>query len=417
MYNIQPQDNIVITGDAQNYDDITAIPMMLLNFKNVRAICITNGAWTNIGAAIEILNNIVLAVLKRDEVRVYRGSAKSSADELYNTLGIFNNIINQDEQVNIDNMYGARSYVTNIVSILEEKFGIEIDIGQMSKVAGDRDDFYQYAQSLPNLVIVSLGTMTDVAPIAANAKAIIQQGGRFYDPNRPISLPKVNPGASSNLYLDPIAAKASLVANSENIWWVFSDAVVDVRTTQETVNRLLTIKTNNPMYNAFIYALAMYYQGMVNMGINLPISDATLPIILKHPELVTNVEVRSIDIVDSVMHSYTETPTEIITTISYDKRIGSMIDGPYPTNLVLNVNNTDGQMTFYFYQMLRHHFTNLPTPPSPPSPPPLPPLLPFPGEGGHGIIGVTLIESNLSANIISTTINGQTNSQVEYSFN
>lgn len=350
MYSIQPEDNIVITGDTQNHDDIVAIPMMLLNFDNVRAICITNGAWTNIGASIEIINNLLLAVLKIGSVRLYQGSAKSSTDEQYDTLGTFNNIIDQKEQADIDNLYGSRSYLTNIISSVKDILGEELDLGITSRVAGNKEDFYKYAKSLPNLVIISLGSMTDVVPIISDAKAVIQQGGRFYNPNIPPSFPKINPGASSNIYLDPSAARKSLISDGQKIWWVFSDAVVDVRTTQDTVDRLNSINTDNPLYNRFLKVLAMYYQGIVNDGIDLAVSDATLPILLKYPELATEVERGSIDIVDSVSYIRTETDSRIFVTVSYDKRIGSMIDGPYQTNLVQKIDSA--RAIPYFYQML-----------------------------------------------------------------
>lgn len=56
--------------------------MTLVNFRNVKAICITNGAWTNIGSAIQVMRNIVLAIaFKLNNTKVFRGSAKSTPDE------------------------------------------------------------------------------------------------------------------------------------------------------------------------------------------------------------------------------------------------------------------------------------------------------------------------------------------------
>lgn len=202
--------------------------------------------------------------------------------------------------------------------------------------------------------------------------------------------------------------------NGDNIWWVFSDAVVPVRNTQETVNNILKIKTNNPMYQVVLYAIAMYYQGMINLGINLPISDATIPILLLYPHLATNVVKESIDIDDGVFHTYTENVNEIISTATYSKQVGSMILGDYTTNLVMGVNNTDGQMIQAFYQMLTRNF-KLPVYPIPPiiiKPPFIPP-----SNNNHGIVGVTLVDSTINANIVSTTINGKTTVQTDYTLN
>lgn len=356
MYKIQPEDNIVLVTDGINYDNFAATAIALTQLGNLRAICSTHG-WSSVGYSIEGINNLLVAALKYSKVKFYTGSVTSLPDQKYGTFGLFNNIIDQVENNLIDNMYGGRAYLTNIISLYREYISDDITIGDMSQTDGDKNDFYNYAKTLDNLVVISLGPMTDVVPLQSYYKALIQQGGRKYNPVTPIELPKVNPTASSNLYLDPIAARSNLVNSSERIWWVMSETLIDVYTTDQTAALLRNLKTNNPLYNVFLRVMAIYYQGMADIDLVLPLSDVTAIMLVLYPELATRVETIAVDISDQFTVQYTETKDCIISTVVYDKTIASMIPGPYITNTVTAVESQ--LMAKLFYRVMAPEFPQI----------------------------------------------------------
>lgn len=346
MQGIQPEDNVVVITDGINYDNFAATAIALANLSNLVAICSTNG-WSTVGYSIEPINNLILAVLRWRGVKFFAGSVSSRPDQLYRTTGLFNNFIDPEENSQIDNMFGGRSIVTNIVNSYRELIDDSVSIVSMSEPDGDKYDFYAYARQLPNLVVVSLGPMTDVVPIVDNIKILVQQGGRFYNDYRPIELPRVNPTASSNIYLDPVSAREVLHSIGDRIYWVMSETVIPVLTDDETAAMLRSLSTNNPLYNMFLRALTIYYQGMSDMGYILALTDVTAILAAMYPQLVTKVEQKYVDIVDDFKLRYFESDTEIISQVRYDKRIGSMVEGSQLTNLVTGIDDTAMKKLFY----------------------------------------------------------------------
>lgn len=318
MITVKPTQNLYIFGDLQNYDDFITVTLGLMHLPYLKGLVITGGAWTNPGTGAFALQNLC-SLCKRDDVQIFIGSVKSTFDEENHTLGTFSKRISMEEMIDVDLLGGALGQLKNQNNIRY------------------RRDFVEEITSQENVAILSIGTMTDVLKVIElpNVKVVYQQGGRIKGEEvieKELDANRINPDASSNLFLDPIAADECLRRAGDKIYWIMSDVVPGIRTDQKSIDRLIEIRNsfksnrNRRILDVNIRYLKSFHQ----RSVDLPVSDASAFLLMLFPELIGDnkqlVQTKKLRINKNVFQNVQEFGNYINVTVQYHKDVGSMIE-------------------------------------------------------------------------------------------
>lgn len=222
--------DLVWVTDGSNYDDDEVIHQLLKSPAiNLRAIVITNNAWSNIGAAIRHFRN-VLAMYGREDIPVYGGSHFALQDELDAAASGLPPVQRYRSPIPpgsgaiywADIMYGQGSYlpqskvVQKLNDIVEDYQTIPAIVALINSLPGSR-----------KMTILSTGTLTPLAKLfdasvsgLKNEGAVRSlmnrieklhiMGGAVYVGGNLYTMPNTNPNAEFNIFNDPLGAKYAI---------------------------------------------------------------------------------------------------------------------------------------------------------------------------------------------------------------
>lgn len=309
MYKIKYDDNIFIFTDGSNHDDYIAIQMAIKLFKNIKGIVISGGAYGNPGASLTIYTNF-LRKFNREDIKIYIGPLKSLFDEENDYSDTFSRQVSKKTLFYIDQLFGANYLIPN--------YG-------PNKI---RTNYVEDVLATPSPVLLCLGHMTPLIPVAQHAKFIYMMGGRFNPPDISESTPpsnyKANASSSSNIYADPLAAQRVLEIAGEKIAWLFSDAARSIPVSEESLKELHRITHDGNRCSMKI--IKQIYRTMIDTNEAYPVSDASLIILALHPEYFNNITLERILINTGVSLDISIDRNNATTsqTITYSLGIGGM---------------------------------------------------------------------------------------------
>lgn len=329
----------IFVTDGQNYDDVFALTLMI-NLGLVDLIINTGGGFSNPGVSYSFLQDYV-KWLELD-IPVYIGSLDSIFDAKTVNADTFRQMISPEELFYIDRLWGARWIVPNHDNDVFE-------------------DFRSYIRKNNLRKLICVSPMTDVSKIIDDVDIVYQMGGRIIDiPKNQIPyLPRrKNLLASSNIYLDPIAANISLRKGGDKIRWVFSDASQAIIINEELVRNINIIRNMVPENEKQLELLSLMSENMIGITTLQSVVDAvTVIVAIFHDEVVLEEEKSKIIINDDIDFIQNVTDTDITDTFIYDRGIGGMFydeENGVKTRLIRQVNNE--KVIQYFYSMLAYPY-------------------------------------------------------------
>ena len=339
-YKIEENDRIIIVTDGQEYDDFTAVCIMIWKYgKKIKAIVVTGNAFANQGVSMTTLYNLVVMMMGCPHIKIFQGSALSLFDYENDFQDTFRKSVSNEGLTIVDRLYGA------------------INMIPCNKTTKIHYNIEEYAASIDNLVIMCFVTLTDVIDIGRYAKVIYVQGGRF---NPEVILPprskvKANNIASYNLYLDPHAASIALQRYGDKMFFVSSDASSKIKVDQSLVDNLVEIqrkRCNAGCPSKILAVLIKMYQGMLEGRDSSSLSDVMPVLVAMNPNIVTEMtNNESIVINDQVdlITEFNEEQNTFRTELIFSDRIGGMDLSPDGTltHLVKDVNADKAYDMFY----------------------------------------------------------------------
>lgn len=318
-------DNIWIITDGNSHDDLVTYSIMLKIIPNIKGVVISGNGFASSGSSLITFKNYA-RMAGRCNIPVYMGSFISLFDEKNDYQGTYTTIVRGEQLMYSDFAFGWYRLIDN---------------DQPVKILRDFESAFRKTKSP---VVFALGPLTDVSKIADHAKKIYVLGGSFNPEDiseiTPSSKRRVNPFASSNLYLDPLAAQKVLEIAGERTYWLFSSASRSIDINDETLKIIKRLVNDENKFS--MKMIIAIYKFMLENDIAYFINDVSLLIVALFPKTITNITRERITIGNetSLTDTLDRENAEYTICTTYSLGIGGFNrreDG-YLTNLIQKVN-------------------------------------------------------------------------------